>query len=109
MNIYSGSEGNAIKIEIEPNTNVISGKLKLSSDSGNILSIKDDGLYATAVDITGKADKITGENKKIGQIFVDDGNGNLAASKKTIEELKTEIFGNFDSISDEEINSLFGE
>ena len=108
MNIYNGSVGTAITINIEPSTNTISGELKLSSESGNILSIKEDGLYAEAIlDISGKADKITGENVKIGQIFVDDGNGNLAASKKTIEELKTEIFNNFEPISEAEINGLF--
>lgn len=103
MNIYSGSEGNAIKITIEPNTNTISGELKLSSVDGNILLIKEDGLYATA---NGKADKITANTAK-DQIFVDDGSGNLAASGTTIEGLKTAIFNNFEPISEAEINGLF--
>ena len=108
MNIYTGSTGTVIDIEIDPRTNTISGDLKLSLESGNILSIKEDGLYAEAIlDVSGKADKITTENIKANQILIDDGTGNLAASKKTIEELKQEIINSFEAITEEEINGLF--
>lgn len=83
---------------------------------GNILEIKDDGLYAsvTQVDISGKADKLVDSEDastdpviKEGQILVDDGAGNLAASGKTIAELSSEILAELTPMTDEEIDNLF--
>ena len=70
------------------------------------------------VDVTDKADKLVNPEDgepiiKVGQIFVDDGNGNLSASGITIEELKTnvsdEVMGNFNTETDvdSEIDSWF--
>lgn len=112
MKIYTGKEG-VITISIDPSTNEISGELKISEEEGNILTIKEDGLYAEAVlDISRKADKLINPEDgeaiiKLGQILVDDGNGNLSSSEITIEELKTkvsdDVMGNFDTETD--INS----
>ena len=83
---------------------------------GNILEIKDDGLYAsvTQVDISGKADKLVDSEDastdpviKEGQILVDDGAGNLGASGKTIAELSSEILAELTPMTDEEIDNLF--
>lgn len=88
--------------------------VKVSAEEGNILSEKEDGLYAsvTEVDISGKADKLVNPAEgdaviKAGQILVDDGNGNLGASGKTIDEVKTEVLDEFVEMTEDEINALF--
>lgn len=93
--------------------NKISGSVNVSAEEGNIISVKEDGLFAEAIlDISGKADKLvnpeTGDAVvKAGQILVDDGNGNIAASGKTVEELTNEILENFEAVSNDEIDSWF--
>ena len=75
-------------------------------------------LETLAGDASTKADKLVNPEDgeaiiKAGQIFIDDGNGNLSASGITIAELKTnvsdEIMGNFDTETDvdSEIDSWF--
>ena len=89
----------------------VSQDVKISAEEGNIISVKEDGLFASVedVDISGKADKLVNPEDgepiiKAGQIFIDDGNGNLAASGITIDELKStvsdEVMGNFDTETD---------
>ena len=94
--------------------NKITADVNVSAEEGNILEVKDDGLYAsvTEVDISGKADKLVDPESgdaviKADQILVDDGAGNLKASGKTIAELKTEILDEFVAVTDEEIDNLF--
>ena len=96
--------------------NEITVEVKVSETEGNILEVKDDGLYAsvTQVDISGKADKLVDSEDastdpviKEGQILVDDGAGNLAASGKTIAELSSEILAELTPMTDEEIDNLF--
>ena len=75
-------------------------------------------LESLAGDASAKADKLVNPEDgeaiiKTGQIFIDDGNGNLSASGITIEELKTnvsdEVMSNFDTETDvdSEIDSWF--
>lgn len=110
---YVGGETDSVKVAIDTDTNEIKADVKVSAEAGNILSIKEDGLFAEAVlDISGKADKLVNPDGgdaviKAAQILVDDGAGNLAGSGQTIAELKAEIEGNFGSLSDEEIDNLF--
>lgn len=106
ISIYTGGITNSVIVAVDSETNEITASIKISEEEGNILSIKEDGLYAEAIlDISGKADKLA--EVKAGQILVDDGNGNLAASGQTVAELNTEILGNFEAISTEEISALF--
>lgn len=113
VDIYTSENTETITIEISDD-NVIKANVNISEAEGNIISVKDDGLYAlvTDVDISTKADKLVDPEEgdaviKEAQILVDDGSGNIAASGKTIEELTEEILSNFEAISDDEIDSWF--
>lgn len=114
VKIYEGKVTKSITITIDADTNKIAADINLSAEEGNILSIKEDGLYAnvTEVDISTKADKLVDPEGgdpiiKAGQILVDNGAGNLGASAKTIEELTNEILNNFSAISSDDIDALF--
>lgn len=119
VDVYTAKETNSITVVIS-DANEISADVKISAEEGNIISVKEDGLFASVedVDISGKADKLVNPEDgepiiKAGQIFIDDGNGNLAASGITIDELKStvsdEVMGNFDTETDvdSEIDSWF--
>ena len=112
VDIYTGAETETVAVVVSED-NIITADVKVSAVEGNIIEVKEDGLYATveAVDISGKADKVT--DIKEAQILVDSGEGNLAASGVTIEELKAsvteDIMANFDMDTDvnAEIDSWF--
>lgn len=113
VDVYTVENTETVSMEIGEG-NVIKADVNVSEEEGNIISVKEDGLFASveAVDISGKADKLVNPEEgdtvvKAGQILVDDGNGNLAASGKTIEELTEEILANFEPITDDEIDSWF--
>lgn len=113
IDVYVGEGTQSVVLEVSED-NKISANVKVSTEEGNIISIKEDGLFAsvTEVDISGKADKLVNPESgdpvvKAGQILVDDGNGNLAATGKTIAELVEEIHAEYVSMSDDEIDSLF--
>lgn len=76
-----------VTLTIDDATNTISASINISADTGNLLEVgTDGGLYAKATDISGKADKLTDTDIKENQILVDDGNGNIGASGKSISE-----------------------
>lgn len=107
VKIYEAGSTSGIEIKIDAETNIITANLKLSAEQGNILSLKEDGLYAESVmDISSKADKLTA-SMKAGQILVDDGMGNISASNKTIEELSNDILDLFVPLTNEQIDALF--
>ena len=119
VDVYTAKETNSITVVVS-DANEISAEVKISAEEGNIISVKEDGIFASVedVDISGKADKLVNPEDgeaiiKAGQIFVDDGNGNLAASGITLDELKStvsdEVMGNFDMETDvdSEIDSWF--
>lgn len=110
VDLYTGENTKSIALTVGED-NKISAEVIISAEEGNILTVKEDGLYVSVedVDISGKADKLVNPADgdaviKAGQIFIDDGNGNLAASGITIEELRTtvsdEVMGNFDTETD---------
>lgn len=116
VDIYEGGETETATVTVDADTNEITVEVKVSAEEGNILEVKDDGLYAsvTQVDISGKADKLVDPEDdsadpviKTGQILVDDGAGNLGASGKTIAELSSEILAELTPMTDEEIDNLF--
>ena len=112
VDVYTAKETNSITVVISED-NEISADVKISAEEGNIIEVKEDGLFVSVepTDITGKADKV--EDIKGAQILVDDGEGNLSASGITIDELKAtvakEVMSNFDTETDvdSEINSWF--
>lgn len=94
VDVYEGGDTNSIKVSVSAD-NKITADLQISAADGNILSIKDDGLYAsvTSVDISGKADKLTGDAIKENQILIDDGNGNLKGGNVFITDVVTKLNG----------------
>lgn len=112
IDVYTTENTKTVSMEIGEG-NVIKANVNVSAEEGNIIAIKDDGLYAEAIlDISGKADKLVNPEDgeaiiKAGQILVDNGAGGLSASGKTIAELTEEILDNFETITDEEIDSWF--
>ena len=110
VDIYTGEETVTATVTVSAD-NKISVAVKVSAEEGNLVEVKEDGLYVAPVDISGKADKVA--DIKEAQILVDDGAGNLAASGVTIEELKAtvteDIMSNFDMETDvnAEIDSWF--
>ena len=59
VDIYEGGETETATVTVDADTNEITVEVKVSEVEGNILEVKDDGLYAsvTQVDISGKPDK----------------------------------------------------
>lgn len=113
IDVYVGETTKSIALTVSAD-NKISAEVLVSAEEGNIISVKEDGLYAsvTTVDISGKADKIVNPEDgeaivKAGQILVDDGNGNLAASGKTIAEVIAEVHAEYVAMTDEEVDALF--
>ena len=60
VDIYEGGETETATVTVDADTNEITVEVKVSAEEGNILEVKDDGLYAsvTQVDISEKADKL---------------------------------------------------
>ena len=113
VDIYTGENTKSITLVVSED-NKISANVNVSAEEGNIISVKDDGIYASVaeVDISGKADKLVDPAEgaaviKADQILVDDGTGNIAASGKTIAELSAEIKSEFVAMTNEEIDGLF--
>lgn len=118
VDTYTAKETSSVTLAIEANE--ISAEVRVSAEEGNLIEVKEDGLFVSVedTDISGKADKLVNPEDgepviKAGQIFIDDGNGNLCASGITIEELKTtvsdSVMDNFvpEEDPDTEIDSWF--
>lgn len=88
VNIYKASTvTSTVLLSIEDSTNTISATVNISADSGNALRVgSDGGLYASATDVSSKADKLK-TDILADQILVDDGNGNIKASGTTIQNI----------------------
>ena len=113
VDTYAGEDTKSVTLKVSSD-NKITADVKVSAESDNTLSVKDDGLYVAQLDISKKADKLVDPEDastdpviKEGQILVDDGAGNLAASGKTIAELSSEILAELTPMTDEEIDNLF--
>ena len=106
VNIYKAStDTSTVTLTINDNTNTISAVVNISSDVGNALKVgTDGGLYASATDITSKADKLTADTL-VDQILIDDGSGNLKASGITIQN----IVDNMIPYTTEEVQGILNE
>ena len=106
VNIYKAStDTSTVTLTINDDTNTISAVVNISSDEGNALKVgTDGGLYASATDITSKADKLTADIL-VDQILVDDGSGNLKASGVTIQN----IVDNMIPYTTEEVQGILDE
>ena len=111
VDTYAGEDTKSVTLKVSSD-NKITADVKVSAESDNTLSVKDDGLYVAQLDISKKADKLVNPDVgdaviKAAQILVDDGAGNLDASGKTIAELSSEILAELTPMTDEEIDNLF--
>ncbi len=106
VNIYKAStDTSTVTLTINDDTNTISAVVNISSDEGNALKVgTDGGLYASATDVTSKADKLTADIL-VDQILVDDGSGNLKASGVTIQN----IVDNMIPYTTEEVQGILNE
>lgn len=106
VNIYKAStDTSTVTLTINDDTNTISAVVNISADEGNALKVgTDGGLYASATDITSKADKLTVDTL-VDQILVDDGSGNLKASGITIQN----IVDNMIPYTTEEVQGILDE
>ena len=106
VNIYKAStDTSTVTLTINDDTNTISAVVNISADEGNALKVgTDGGLYASATDVTSKADKLTADTL-VDQILVDDGNGNLKASGVTIQN----IVDNMIPYTTEEVQGILDE
>ena len=106
VNIYKAStDTSTVTLTINDDTNTISAVVNISTDEGNALKVgTDGGLYASATDITSKADKLTADTLA-DQILVDDGSGNLKASGITIQN----IVDNMIPYTTEEVQGILDE
>ena len=106
VNIYKAStDTSTVTLTINDDTNTISAVVNISSDEGNALKVgTDGGLYASATDVTSKADKLTADTL-VDQILVDDGSGNLTASRITIQN----IVDNMIPYTTEEVQGILNE
>ena len=106
VNIYKAStDTSTVTLTINDDTNTISAVVNISADEGNALKVgTDGGLYASATDITSKADKLTADTL-VDQILVDDGSGNLKASGITIQN----IIDNMVPYTTEEVQGILDE
>ena len=106
VNIYKAStDTSTVTLTINDDTNTISAVVNISADEGNALKVgTDGGLYASATDITSKADKLTADTL-VDQILVDDGSGNLKASGVTIQN----IVDNMIPYTTEEVQGILDE
>lgn len=106
VNIYKAStDTSTVTLTISDDTNTISAVVNISADEGNALKVgTDGGLYASATDITSKADKLTADTL-VDQILIDDGSGNLKASGVTIQN----IVDNMMPYTTEEVQGILDE
>ena len=106
VNIYKASKDTStVTLTINDDTNTISAIVNISADEGNALKVgTDGGLYASATDITSKADKLT-KDTLVDQILIDDGSGNLKASGVTIQN----IVDNMVPYTAEEVQGILDE
>ena len=106
VNIYKAStDTSTVTLTINDDTNTISAVVNISADEGNALKVgTDGGLYASATDITSKADKLIADTL-VDQILVDDGSGNLKASGVTIQD----IVDNMIPYTTEEVQGILDE
>ena len=80
VDVYTFSSTNTI--EMSEVNGAVTANVKVSSDSGNQLQAKADGLYVAATDISGKLDKVAAE--KADEIITANADGTVKASGKKV-------------------------
>lgn len=81
IDIYTGKETSTTTTTVS-DTNEISVNVKVSAESGNSLSVKDDGLYVNVPSDTNKLDKVT--TGHVDEIITANADGTVKVSGKSI-------------------------
>ena len=81
IDIYTGKETDTTTTTVS-DTNEISVNVKVSAESGNSLSVKDDGLYVNVPTDTNKLDKVT--TGHVDEIITANADGTVKVSGKSI-------------------------
>lgn len=81
VDVYTGATTNSVKVSVS-DSNVITANVKVSSETDNALSVKTEGNTGLYVDISGKADKLSGDLD--GEVVLADGNGGIKTTGHTI-------------------------
>lgn len=74
---------NSMSLTVE--NNVVKGKVQISTASGNVITVNDDGLFVAATDISGKMDLVDGAVE--GNIATLNADGQVVDSGKTFEDI----------------------
>lgn len=83
VDIYQVESSNTLNLSVAGNT--ITGSVKISTASGNLITVDENGLYVAPIDISSKMDKITDGVE--GNILVLGADGQAIDSGKNFEDL----------------------
>ena len=84
VDVYT-AEGTDNSLDLSVEGNVVKGKVKISTASGNTIVLNDDGIYVATVDLSGKMDKVT--DGVTGNILTIGDDGQAVDSGKTFNDL----------------------
>lgn len=85
VDVYNAEGSSTLDLNVSGNT--ITGSVKISTASGNLITVDENGLYVAPIDISGKMDKVTDGIE--GNILVVGDNGQAVDSGKSFEDLKS--------------------
>lgn len=83
VDIYQVESSGTLTLSITGNT--ITGAVKISTASGNLITVDENGLYVAPIDLSGKMDKVTGGVE--GNILVLGADGQAVDSGKNFDDL----------------------
>lgn len=86
VDVYTGVDGQSVKVEVAKD-NKISATVKISAEQGNVLVLKDDGVYVAAPDLSDYMTKVDGAVE--GNIAVFGTGGQAVDSGKSLADLNS--------------------
>lgn len=86
IDVYTGSDTGSASVSVSA-SNVITATVKVSSDGGNQVVLKSDGIYVSAPDLSSKMDLV--DSPVDGHILTVDSTGQAVDSGKTFDDLAT--------------------
>lgn len=89
VDTYTAGETNSVTMNVSGNQ--FTANVRISVEGGNSLEIKNDGLYVSIPDLSGKMNKMSGDTA--GHILVSDGSGQAKDSGVSVDEVgRPQIF-----------------
>lgn len=84
VDIYTGESTSSVDVQVSTD-NKITAEIKVSTEEGNVLLLKDDGIYVATPDMSDLMSKVIDATE--GHIATFDANGQVVDSGKSIEDL----------------------